>query len=432
MAASRPTAAHLAHVAALEEQRQPRQSKAVRALPSTSRLTMATAAHKANKEALLAQQGQIRDENDPFWEQRGDKASSYKGKTFDMSHVKGAPRAFTASAIMNQRQRVLCGKEKLEYERQIIEEGNRKRKQRDQARQRKEEEEGINQAPPDPVIVPAPAPSPALAPAPAPAPARRVSLIPTPNRGPAQRRLDRSTALDHNPSTNPSLLPLSAQHEQDEEEDEARSLPQAQGQAPEGGDGGEYLLPSQVVEDIEREIRGFYLSPTPRSAPAPFMLASPSPSSSPGPHEQREEQREDGSCWSPASPTRPRSLPLPQPQPQPQPEGAQEGDGEALGVFIAFSSSSSSSSSCSSSFVAAATPEHPSRTPPPEPPLRQPGLTPSAPGSGRTRTPTSVTHKRASPRSSNSSRTRAKRAADDDRYFVSANASLGKAVDSRP
>ena len=426
MAASRPTAAHLAHVAALEEQRQPRQSKAVRALPSTSRLTMATAAHKANKEALLAQQGQIRDENDPFWEQRGDKASSYKGKTFDMSHVKGAPRAFTASAIMNQRQRVLCGKEKLEYERQIIEEGNRKRKQRDQARQRKEEEEGINQAPPDPVIVPAPAPSPALAPAPA--PARRVSLIPTPNRGPAQRRLDRSTALDHNPSTNPSLLPLSAQHEQDEEEDEARSLPQAQGQAPEGGDGGEYLLPSQVVEDIEREIRGFYLSPTPRSAPAPFMLASPS--SSPGPHEQREEQREDGSCWSPASPTRPRSLPLP--QPQPQPEGAQEGDGEALGVFIAFSSSSSSSSSCSSSFVAAATPEHPSRTPPPEPPLRQPGLTPSAPGSGRTRTPTSVTHKRASPRSSNSSRTRAKRAADDDRYFVSANASLGKAVDSRP
>jgi hypothetical protein len=386
MAASRPTAAHLAHVAALEEQRQPRQQhKAVKALKD-SRLTVPTAAHKAHVEALAAQQGQIRDENDPFWEQRGDKSSSYKGKTFDMSKILSAPRAFTASAIMNQRQRVLCGSEKLAHERKLIEEANQRRKIRNQTKQRQEEtqpqREHEENQPAAAATAPAPAPEPAVSQIAA--QSRRVSLIPT------RQTPSRRTSSVQEPSSSPMPEP--------EEEGEApRPLPRAQEQ--EQKLESNYVVPSHVIEDIEKEIRSFYASPTPRSVPAPFMLASPSP----GPatrHQQdqqeqqeQQEQQQGVSCWSPLSPpTQPTSH-------QTQTEGDDK-------IITSFGSVFSLPVACATTPVQAShRPAAACASTPQSATLARRGK-----GTTGTRTPAS---------SSGSART--KRAADDDRFFVTAN-----------
>ena len=119
---SLPTAAFLSHKKALADQRDKSDSSEVlRRVRAVKRETLCapTEASLARRDALQRELGQIDENSDPFWSQRPTKSDFAKGKTFTKK-VSSKPFQMTATATANVRERVLCGREKLEWERKQL------------------------------------------------------------------------------------------------------------------------------------------------------------------------------------------------------------------------------------------------------------------------------------------------------------------------
>ena len=361
---SLPTAAFLSRKKALADQRDKSDSsevlRRVRPIKREETLCAPTESSVARRDALHRELGQIDENSDPFWSQRPTKSDFAKGKTFTKKVV-SKPFQMTVTASAFVRERVLCGREKLEWERKQLAIKTKKWEAKRTHLAVEEQVEQVQDQYPLPATSPPRGPRPSLIPRPPSRQSTAGSVLPPPAPTPSlalalvsiqhddlASDVDSPSAVSHAPSPCQQPCPPTFFPSPLSSPTTTASTVPAADSSP---------ITTEAIKDIEAEIRAFYSSPTPGALPRPFMLAALSPLASPSPS------------------------PLPSPSPSPMP-----------------------------SVPPAATETIPYCSPAPIEPEQPPTSTRSA-SKRVTRTPSST------------GKTRPSRAADDEKFFTQANSS---------